>query len=64
MIDFQQILDAARDDALQSIYNGRLLDHVDENANVMKAQMKFALSLLEQYHLALQKALLEYDIQI
>lgn len=64
MIDMEEILDNAQTEAMQSIFNGAFLIGEDSEVNVQKAQMKFSLELLEQYHKALQKELAKYQIEI
>ena len=64
MIDFGEILEAAQVEAMQGIFNGAFLTGENSEVNVQKAQMKFALELLEQYHKALQQELAKYQIEI
>ena len=64
MIDMTEILESAQIEAMQSVFNGAFLSNEDSEVNVQKAQMKFALELLEQYHKALQKELAKYEIEI
>lgn len=69
MIDLDRIMISAQEKAIKTLTSNSVISVGKEIAepsevNVQRAQMEYALELLEQYHKALQKELSKYQIEI